>query len=608
MILHVSLGNYGPFRDSGEVALEPGLNVIAGLNNTGKTALLWALFALRSGPFPPDPTWNDSGRLRDQITGYVREGREPWLRLRWDPGDAERERVRLAAESAWGRRGLPSPKFLEVVATWRGGPELGLWLQALLLNGPGAAPALVLGRDPGQPDLEPLAGARVPGEQVLKSLGLAPVGAGGPLLFRALAADLAGVPWPRVTLGSQILAASRRIPDYNANVAVAESLAPDASNLAAVLHTLVSTTKARRNGRDVFDEIAKRLRAFFPELTAARAEMAAAQGGGVPTVALATDLGPLTVPVGHCGTGVWNTLAILTAALLPAEPRLILIDEPSAFLHPAAERELARFLEEVGKEKVHIFVVASHSVILASHARDRLWATVRQADGSCRVERLGAFARALSTLGVTAGDILPHEGVLLVEGPSDRSVFRSLADETPEGRRVAVVALGGDGRARVKGGRNICEVVKRAMDAAIQIKMPVVALLDSVNWSDSDKAELGKNGNIALLEKPEIEDYFLNAEALAAVLAEDSGRTPDDLRPKMAEALERPVGHKKGSEAISSAFHSAAGVGYDKVAHLPRLLAATPADDCKLGKLREELAGALARIRGAVAPARQPAS
>ncbi len=607
MTLHVSLGNYGPFKDSGEIALEPGFNVITGLNNTGKTALLWALFALRSGPLPPDPSWNDGGQLRGHISGYARQGEEMWVRLRWDPGDEERERVRRAAASASGRRDLSPPHLLEVVATWRGGSELGIWQRALLLRDRDLAPTLVLGRDPGQPGLQPLAGAALPSD-LLKALGLAPGPGPAPAPLRAESADRACPPWPPILIGANILAANRRPPDYNANVAVADSLAPDASNLAAVLHTLQSTTKGRRDGREVFNRIESRLRTFFPELTAARAEMGAAQGvGDRPTVGLTADQGPITTPFSHCGTGVWNTLAILTAALLPTGPRLILIDEPHAFLHPAAERELARFLDEVGAEKGHVFVVASHSVILASHARDRLWATVRRADGSCRVERLGGFARALGALGVTAGDILPHDGVLLVEGPSDQSVFRALADQTPEGRRIAVVPLGGEGRARVKGSRNICEVVKRVMDAALQIKLPAVALLDSVHWTDSDKHELEKAGRTVFLSKPEVEDYFLNPDALAKVLAEDSERTPAVLRPKIVEAIGPPGRYTKGSDAISSAFHSAADVGYDKATHLPRIRAATPADDPTLADLKAELAAVLARIRGAAAPSPPPA-
>ncbi len=598
MSLRLTLGNFGPFLDSGEISLEPGLNVVTGLNNTGKTALLWAAFAQRGGPAPPDNSWGDGGRLRTHVGGYVRHGQQGWMRLGWDPGEAERQRAWKLVTSSSGLRGLPLPDEFEAAVTWEpDGPDLGLWLRGLLFRQEHGVPKLLFGSDPARPDLRPI-GAAAPSD-MLEAFGLSASRAGAPGPFRAAQAGAPKLPWPRLALGCHILAAGRRIPDYDGNVAVAHDLAPDASNLAAVLHTLLSTSRFRPEGRSVFDQISGELRRFFPEVTAMRTEMGQIQQGQTPSVGLNADRGELTVPFGHCGTGVWNALAILTAALLPTAAKLILIDEPSAFLHPAAERELARFLERVGKEKGHMFLVSTHSAILASHARGSLWGTVRQPDGSCRIERLGGFAQALGTLGVTAADILPHDGVLLVEGPSDQFVFRALANETPEGRRVAVVPLGGEGRARVKGGRNICEVVKRVMDAALQIKMPVVALLDSVNWSDSDRHELEKAGHTVFLKKPEIEDYFLGPDALAAVLAEDAEGTPAELRPKIAVALARPEPYPKGSAAISSAFHSAAAVRYDKASDLPRIFAATPPDDPKLGELRGELSAALGTLREA---------
>ncbi|MGH9534275.1 MAG: AAA family ATPase [Terriglobales bacterium] len=237
MTLHVSLGNYGPFEDSGEIALEPGLNVIAGLNNTGKTALLLALFALRSGPLPPDASWNDGGQLRTHVGGYARPEEQTRVRLRWDPDDAECERVRRRAEAAWGHTPLPAPSSLEVAATWLGGSESGLWLQALLFRAPDGTPTLICGSDPAQPRLVPLAGAAAP-PNLLEKLGLGPSPRGGAGPFRAASAELSDLPWPRITLGAHILAAARRLPDYNSNVAIAHTLAPEASNLAAVLQSL----------------------------------------------------------------------------------------------------------------------------------------------------------------------------------------------------------------------------------------------------------------------------------------------------------------------------------------------------------------------------------
>ncbi len=50
-IAKIKIRNYKSFRESGELEFTSGFNIIAGQNNTGKTALLEAL-GLRFNPNP----------------------------------------------------------------------------------------------------------------------------------------------------------------------------------------------------------------------------------------------------------------------------------------------------------------------------------------------------------------------------------------------------------------------------------------------------------------------------------------------------------------------------------------------------------------------------
>jgi predicted ATPase len=87
-------------------------------------------------------------------------------------------------------------------------------------------------------------------------------------------------------------------------------------------------------------------------------------GANPPTAVISLVYGgaesDLTAPLQDCDTGIEQMFMIATAILTAKNPKLFLIDEPHAFLHPAAERYLLRLMQE---HLEHQYVVATHSPV-----------------------------------------------------------------------------------------------------------------------------------------------------------------------------------------------------------------------------------------------------
>lgn len=64
-----------------------------------------------------------------------------------------------------------------------------------------------------------------------------------------------------------------------------------------------------------------------------------------------------------CGSGVEQMLALTVGILTASEPRIFLIDEPQAYLHPHAERSLLALFERYPQ---HQYILVTHSPLLST--------------------------------------------------------------------------------------------------------------------------------------------------------------------------------------------------------------------------------------------------
>lgn len=122
----------------------------------------------------------------------------------------------------------------------------------------------------------------------------------------------------------------------------------------------------------------------------------------------------------------WLQLASVLAFMRRCERRmLVLLDEPDRHLHPSLQRVM---LEQIAAEADRLdvqVVVATHSSVLTNpELGQRVGAKVLvAARGRC--EELVDARRVLDDLGVTSGDLVQANGLIWVEGPSDRLYLKT---------------------------------------------------------------------------------------------------------------------------------------------------------------------------------------
>ena len=159
-------------------------------------------------------------------------------------------------------------------------------------------------------------------------------------------------------------------------------LRPDASNLPKVINELPG-----RFGSYVFKEFNTLVHEIFPEIYEAGAESAT-----TPDKALSVWLWPessegrrddLKRHLKDCGNGIGQVLGILYVLVTSEFPRVIIIDEPTSFLHSTAVRKL---MEILSRHPRHQFVVATHSAVAINAVNVSTITRVSQEDGVSRLE------------------------------------------------------------------------------------------------------------------------------------------------------------------------------------------------------------------------------
>ena len=144
--------------------------------------------------------------------------------------------------------------------------------------------------------------------------------------------------------------------------------------------------------------------------------------------AWATREGGPRLPIESSGTGVLQAIQVLSYIGL-YEPKILILDEPDAHLHPDNQRKLARLLVQLADERSFQVLLSTHS----RHMLDELGASHATIQWMSAGElRAGDFDRvsALLELGaLDAGDRLRNGGtpVVIITEDSDTTALRAIA-------------------------------------------------------------------------------------------------------------------------------------------------------------------------------------
>ena len=165
------------------------------------------------------------------------------------------------------------------------------------------------------------------------------------------------------------------------------------------------------------------------------------------------------VPLSACGSGLRTILLVLANVfLVPAVggfelPELVMaVEEPENNLHPALQRRLADFLCDLADSGMGLFMTTHAPAVIDTVAQRSgsqvLHVTREGGESIVRTALHYNEAKAiLEDIGTRASDLLQANGVIWVEGPSDRVYIRrwlKLVDPTLiEGRHYQVSFYGG---------------------------------------------------------------------------------------------------------------------------------------------------------------------
>jgi hypothetical protein len=389
--------------------------------------------------------------------------------------------------------------------------------------------------------------------------------------------------------------APRRIEQGQRLFQRSTSLQPDGRNLTEVL---VYLSLNHRFG--VFREVEELMQEAFPGVQGIVTPSVDLPGGGgqlqgEPHIQFQGRRDP--IPLRLCGTGLEQMLALAVGVLTAEEPKLALIDEPQAHLHPHAERALLGLL---AAHPEHQFVVATHSHVLLRSRPLRQARLLSLHDGHTDVAQVQDELQILGELGISAADLWLVDRLLWVEGPTEERVFQLLAAEklpdaevsTMGVRRMPESSRFAGSRREAQAAYDFCTEVAEAI-APLAVDMLFVFDVDDKPVEFRERINIASHGRVVFLPVRELENLFLEPALIhrgltqRCELAELEAPTLDTVTAKLEELLAKrddvhlyPRGTSaeadasevvRGSAVLKRLWWDLATAEYDKVRDGERL-------------------------------------
>jgi energy-coupling factor transporter ATP-binding protein EcfA2 len=245
----------------------------------------------------------------------------------------------------------------------------------------------------------------------------------------------------------------------------------------------------------------------------------------------------LAVSLSEMGSGIGNVIAMLYVVLTARDPQVIAIDEPNAFLHPRALRELLAILQSEGSR---------HQYILTGHSPDVLTAIDASAISVLALEESQAVVRTvqrtelhliqadLAELGISVTDLHGKDRVLWVEGETEELVMPALlrfaCPEVAAGTAVLRVEKTGAFAAKRMKPEEVASIYKRLSTSSALVPPMTCILLDAEGVPEATREQRTRDSHGALqfLGRRMLENYLLSPAAIAAALCELGTSTERD--------------------------------------------------------------------------------
>ena len=268
--------------------------------------------------------------------------------------------------------------------------------------------------------------------------------------------------------------------------------------------------------------------ALFEEITTQQVEV----NGKRKWEIFLKEKGKERVALSKSGSGLKTILLVLIHTILLPEIEyksklsdyIFLFEELENNLHPSLERRLLKYIEEIAEKGATIFLTTHSNTALDGFQNKenvQLYHVIKE-DEELLIKNLDDFygkSGCLDDLGIKASDILQSNGIIWVEGPSDRIYINRWIELWSEGQ----IKEGMDYQCVFYGGRllsNISFVPDEVNDLIklVNINKNSIILIDSditeegkrINKTKSRiKKEVELNDNLCWITKgKEIENYI----------------------------------------------------------------------------------------------------
>lgn len=273
----------------------------------------------------------------------------------------------------------------------------------------------------------------------------------------------------------------------------------------------------------------------------------------------------LAIPIARMGAGIGNVIAMFYVVLTAREPQVIAIDEPNAFLHPRALRELLAILEAEGKQ--HQFILTAHSADVLTAVNTRSISLLDFDGVATTVQQVGSkdlhlLRSGLAELGVRMTDLHAKDRVFWVEGQTEELVMPDLlrwaCPEVAAGTSVLRVERTGTFSKKGMEPSEIAQIYERLASSSALVPPMICILLDGETLAAAKKREIQRtsNGKLQFLDRRMLENYLLDSRAIEAVFLElNHPVTLEAIDACLAEACgEADVDSLDGAQVIRSVF------------------------------------------------------
>ena len=246
------------------------------------------------------------------------------------------------------------------------------------------------------------------------------------------------------------------------------------------------------------------------------------------TVGTETERDDLAIPLAESGTGIAQALAILFV-LLTSDATIMIVDEPTSFLHPGASRSLMRIVASFNNS--HQFVIATHSPETISILRPDsvllLSKNALQTHIDCITGgNLSDVQSVLSEIGAKLSDVFSFDNIVWVEGATEEICFPMLIRHSLAERAETWTILSlyntGDLETRRASGEAMWTIYQRLSAPSPFMPRVLAFSLDREGRTESEIQDLLRRsgGLVRFLPRRTYENFLIHPAAISAVLNE----------------------------------------------------------------------------------------